>query len=96
MDKTAAGPALAQGHHQSGQRHRRIVGGAHGPTDQATTAPIEHARDVQPAFVGRHVSQIAHPDLIRLGRGRQRREPIGRKRVRVSAVGGAHAIPVPL
>lgn len=96
MDKTGAGLALAQRHHQSGQRHRRVEGGAHGPADQAATATVEHASDVEPAFVGRHVSQIAHPDLVRLGRGRQRREPVGGNRMRVSAVGGAHAIPSPL
>jgi hypothetical protein len=93
VDQTGAGPALAQGHNQSGQQHRRVEGGAHGPAGQAATATVEHASDVEPAFVGRHVSQIAHLGLTRLGRSRQRGQPVRGDWVLVSAIGRADPIP---
>ena len=51
------------------------------------------ASDVEPAFVGRHVSQIAHLGLTRLGRSRQRGQPVRGDWVLVSAIGRADPIP---
>jgi hypothetical protein len=68
---------------------------AHRPADDATTPRVQHRRHVQPAFIGRHIRHVGHPELIGPGRCKIALDEIGRRnRAGILACGAAVSTPM--
>src|ERR1017187_8732907 len=83
--------ALEPGHLQSIDHKVTLHIRPHRPAHHFAAEQIDHHRQEQPAFLGRDISQIANPRLVRRGHGELAIKYIGRNRQIVPAVGGHYA-----
>ena len=65
---------------------------AHGPSDHFAAVEVEDGRAVEPAFLGVHVGDVSHPDLIGCHRRRRFGQAVGSNRMVVVALGGLDAV----
>lgn len=77
-----------EGHLQSlaGQIGGHTLG--HGPPDNHAREKVDHDRQIQPAFIGPQVGDIAHPFAVRSRSGEVLPEQVGRHRQVMVGVGG--------
>ena len=61
----------------------------HGPTDKATAVEVHNAGQIEPAFVGANVGNVADPDLVGSSGGGQLGQAIRSNRLVMVAIGGA-------
>ena len=87
--------ALGQGHVQRRQRQRRGQGRVEGPAHAAACATIQDSGDIEPAFVGRHIGDVRHPDGVRLQRRSAMSQQVGRDGQIMVAIGQAHGLEAP-
>ena len=82
MEHQAGGRlAMSLGHPPGGQDQWGVDMLAHGPTGQAAAVKVEDAGQVEPAFFGGDVGNVADPDLVGGARRGQFREAIGGDRL---------------
>lgn len=81
--------ALGQRHAPGGQDQLGVEVLAHSPAGQPAAVEVQNAGQVEPAFLGVDVSDVADPDLVGRIRSGQFGQPIGGDGLVVVAVGGA-------
>ena len=97
VEQPAGGPSLMQRHAQGVQRQARFQAFAHRPTHEPAAAEIEHARQIQPAFLGGHVGDVSRPHFVgSLDRCLSLPESVGRDGLLVVAVRGPWSAAAPL
>src|ERR1035438_4159177 len=88
-DQTSGRLTMSQGHPPSGQDQFGVDVFAHGPSGEAAAVQIHDASQIEPAFLGRYVSDVPEPDLVGGAGSGQVRQAIGGDGLVVVAVGGA-------
>ena len=94
MEHQACGRlAMSPGHAPGGQDQFGVDVLAHGPAGQAPAVKVQDAGQVEPAFLGVDVGDVAEPDLVGGARSGQFGQAIGSNGLVVVAVGGADPEP---
>jgi len=88
-DQLGSRLAVSQSHIPSREDELGVDVLAHGPADDAATEAVHNAGQVEPAFLCVDVSDVADPDLVGCGGGRQVGQAIGSNGMVMVAVSGA-------
>ena len=85
--------ALTPGHAPGGQDQFGVDVFAHGPARQAPAVKVQNAGQIEPAFLGVDVSDVAEPDLVGGARSGQFGQAVRSNGLVMVAVGGADPEP---
>jgi hypothetical protein len=89
MRQPASVPPVGQRHGQGRQRQGGVQGGGKRPADHAPAIAIQHDGQEKPAFGGRNISEVGHPDFVGPGRrGGPLGQAVGGNRLVVAALSG--------
>src|SRR5215471_3244091 len=91
-DQARRRPAMRQGHVQRQHHQRGVDLLADSPANYAPAVEVQDGRDINPALMGEHVSDVGRPELVGRSRCRRLGQAIGRNRLVVMAVGGQDAV----